>query len=300
MSPFDPFGVRSQWFGIFSAGIHPFNWTVSVNASWVHFSQESGTIRQDGRSDVRVWATIDWEDCPSGTGQMVLVNITSSKHTATPYLRQTQYGTQYGMPQLMLPVNHTKVPSNFSNGYVESDGHVTIEMEHWSSVSTSDEVSYEVIPGLSRFFSGVTIFSVTAPSLSTSSAPALDYKLYKFSDLSDGVVHPESLINITLVLTTSLNTIPERPLKYAMQFDDQTTQKVHYIIDRPAGATPLGWEDAVSNSAWCSTTNWTYTHPGEHRLGVWALEPGMVMNTAWISLGGIRDSYLGPPESMRV
>jgi hypothetical protein len=85
-----------------------------------------------------------------------------------------------------------------------------------------------------------------------------------------------------------------------MQFDDQGIQRVHYIIDQPAGATPLGWEDAVGNNAWMSTTNWTYTHPGEHRLRIWALEPAMVMNSAWINLGGIKDSYLGPPESMRV
>ena len=300
MSPFDPYGVSSQWFEIFSMGTHAFDWNATANASWVHFSQESGTIRPDGKSDMRVWATIDWENCPPGSGQMVLVNVSSSKRTDTLYAQQTQYGTQYGMPQLMLPVNHTKVPSNFSNGYVESDGHITIEMEHWSSVSSGDEVNYEVIPGLSRTLSGVTLFPVTAPSLSPSTAPMLEYKLYTFSDLSNGVVFPTNLINVTLVLTTSLNTIPERPLKYAVQFDDQDVQQVHYIIDQPAGATPLGWEDAVSNNAWYSTTNWTYMDPGEHSLRVWALEPAMVMNTAWINLGGIRDSYLGPPESMRV
>ena len=304
MSPFDPYGVSSQWIEIFSAGVHPFDWTIAANASWVHFSETSGSIQPDGKSDVRVWATVDWDNCPHGTGQMVLVNISSSKHTATPYLRQTQYGTQYGMPQLMLPVNNTKVSSNFQNGYVESDGHISIEMEHWSSIhrlnSSSSELSYEVIPGLSRTLSGVTIFPVTAPSLSTSTAPALEYKLYTFSDLSDGIVSPLNLINITLILTTSLNTIPERPLKYAMQFDDQDIQRVHYIIDQPAGATPLGWEDAVSNNAWMSTTNWTYMQPGEHRLRVWALEPALVMNSAWINLGGIKDGYLGPPESMRV
>jgi hypothetical protein len=304
MSPFDPYGVSSQWIEIFSAGVHPFDWTIAANASWIHFSETSGNVQPDGKSDVRVWATVDWDNCPHGTGQMVLVNISSSKHTATPYLRQTQYGTQYGMPQLMLPVNHTKVPSNFTNGYVESDGRISIEMEHWSSIhqsdSVSDEVNYEVIRGLSRTLSGVTLFPVTAPTLSTSTAPALEYKIYTFSDLSDGIVSPPNLINITLVLTTSLNTIPERPLKYAMQFDDQDIQRVHYIIDQPAGATPLGWEDAVGNNAWMSTTNWTYTHPGEHRLRIWALEPAMVMNSAWINLGGIKDSYLGPPESMRV
>ena len=301
MSPFDPYGVSSQWIEIFSAGTHSFDWKLTTNASFVHFSQMSGSLSPNGNMDIRVFATVDWDNCPPGAGQWAQVNISSSKNTATPYLRQTQYGTQYSMPQLMLPINNTRVPSNFSNGYVESDGHISIEMEHWSKISNpSSNVTYGVIPGLSRTLSGVTLFPVTAPSLLTSTAPGLEYNLYTFSSLSNGVVYPANLINVTMVMTTALNTIPERPLKYAIQFDDQDVQTVHYIIDQPAGDTPLEWEDAVSNNAWMSMTNWTYHDPGEHKLKVWALEPGMVMNGAWINLGGIRDSYLGPPESMRV
>ena len=201
----------------------------------------------------------------------------------------------------MLPINNTKVPSSFTNGYVKTDGHISMEMEHWSSISNiSPDVAYTIIPGLSRTLSGVTLFPVTASSLLTTTAPALEYNLYTFSDLSNGIVYPANLINITLVLTTSLKTIPDRPLQYAVQFDDQAVQAVQYIIDQPAGDTPLGWEDAVSNNAWMSTPNWTSHEPGEHKLKVWALEPAMVMNSAWINLGGIRESYLGPPESVRV
>ena len=299
MSPFDPYGVSTQWFEIFHTGIYPFNWKVTANASYVHFSQTSGSISPNGTTDVRVYATIDWDNCPPGGGQMVQVNISSSQNTSTLYASQTQYGTQYSMPQLMLPLNKTKLPSNFSNGYVESNAHISIEAEHWNFISNpSASHTYQVIPGLSRTLSGVTLFPVTAPSLTTSTAPALVYNLYTFSSGSD--LYPPNKINITLLTTSSLNTDPARPLRYAIQFDDQEVQTVQYIVDQPSGDNPLGWEEAVANSAWMSRTKWTYKEAGEHRLKVWALEPGVVVNSLWVDFGGMRESYLGPPESTRV
>lgn len=300
MMPFDPYGVSQQWIEIFSVGPKAFGWNITSNASFVSFSQTSGQFSTGSADDVRLYAKLDWDRCPEGSG-MVMVNISSIQDNSTQFRQGTQYGTQYSMPQLMLPYNNTKAPSSFSNGFVESDGHLTIELERYSNIGEgSSDVHYEVIPGLSRTLSGITLFPVTADSQTTEEAPFLEYKLYTFSDLSTGIVSPPNLINITIATTTSLNTIPERPLRYAVQFDDEDIQTVQYVIDQPDGANPVGWLTAVADSAWKSTTNFTYSGPGEHMLRVWALEPGVVLNTAWIDLGGIRDSYLGPPESFRV
>lgn len=292
-TPFDPYGVSSQWIDIFSMGTNAFAWNITSNASFVSFSQTSGFISPNS-SDLRIYASVDWENCPPGSG-MVLVNISSSENTSTQYIAQTEYGTQYAMPQLMLPYNHTQAPSSFS-GFVESDATISIELEHFSAITgNSSTVSYNVIPGLSRTLSGVTLFPVTADSQSTDSGPALEYNLYTFTNSTPGGV-----VNVTIITTPSQNTIPARPLKYAVQFDQQDAQTVQYIIDQPAGALPLGWDAAVSDSAWTSTTNFTYAGAGAHTLKVWALEPGLVLNSAWINLGGILPSYLGPPESMRI
>ncbi|KAK5110553.1 hypothetical protein LTR62_005745 [Meristemomyces frigidus] len=298
-TPFDPYGVSSQWIDIFSMGTKPFSWKISANASFVSFSQTSGQLSPNGTTDARVWAIVDWTKCPKGSG-MVMINVTASEAQPTMYDQQTLYGTQYSMPQLMLPYNYTSLPSNFTNGFVESDGHLSIELEHWSSNTSTTTlnttgVTYHVLPGLSRTLSGVTLFPVTADSQTISTGPVLTYNLYTFTPTT-----ASNVANITIVTTTSLNTNPSRPLKYAIQFDDLPPQTIQYIFDQPGGANPTGWLTAVANSAWTSTTNFTYSGPGEHRLKVWALEPGMVLNTAWVNLGGMRPSYLGPPESYRV
>ncbi|EMC99548.1 glycoside hydrolase family 115 protein [Baudoinia panamericana UAMH 10762] len=299
-TPFDPYGVSSQWIDIFSMGTKAFTWNITANASFVTFSQSSGSLSPNGTTDIRIWATVNWSQCPPGRG-MVVINVTTTESQPTMYDQQTLYGTQYAMPQLMLPYNNTVIPSSFQNGFVESDAHITIEMEHWSNITTPSAsgpaVNYTVIPGLSRTLSGVTLFPVTAPSLSTTTGPALTYNLYTFSQ---NTTFGTGNLTVTIATTTSLNTIPDRPLRYAVQLDNQTVKTVQYIIDQPAGANPTNWGTAVANSAWVSSTNFTYTGPGAHTLKVWALEPAMVLNTAWIDLGGIRPSYLGPPESYRV
>lgn len=294
MTTFDPYGLSTQWLEVFSMGTQATNYNITANATFVNFTQISGRLLPDGSQDARIHATFDWDNCPEGSG-MVLVNISSTQDNATMFTQQTQYGTQYSMPQLMLPYNNVKVPSNFSNGFVESDGHISIELEHYSSITAkSNDTTYEVIPGLSRTLSGITLFPVTADSQLLPKAAGLEYNLYTFNDmLSNGT-------NITIVTTPSLNTIPDRPLKYAVQFDEEAIQTVQYVIDQPAGANPLGWNAAVADNSWQTTTDFTYSGPGEHTLRVWALEPGVVLNTAWIDLGGVRQSYLGPPESMRI
>ena len=301
--PFDPYGVSTQWIDIFATGTGvPTDWNISANASWVSFSETSGSLAADGSTDAHVWVTVDWDAVPEGANHMVLVNISTSEDDTDLYSEQTTYGTQYAMPQLMLPINNTAAPDSFSNGFVESDGHIVIEAEHWSNpINPSDDLTYEILPGSGRTLSGVTLFPVTADSQTPEEGPGLEYNIYTFTD--PAYVHALSengKLNITLVTTTSLNTIPDRPLKYAVQLDDQPVQSVVYIEDQPEGANPTGWLAAVANNAWTSTTRWDYEEAGEHTLRVWALEPGVVMTTLWVNLGGVRTSYLGPLESERV
>ena len=99
-TPFDPYGVSSQWIDIFSMGIYPFGWNITSNASFVSFSQSAGSLSPTGTQDVRIYATVDWKACPPGAG-MVMINVTSNPPMDNAYEKQTRYGTQYNMPQLV-------------------------------------------------------------------------------------------------------------------------------------------------------------------------------------------------------
>jgi hypothetical protein len=54
------------------------------------------------------------------------------------------YGN-YGPPQVQITLDKTAVPAYFTTGFVESDGHVSIEAEHSTRNSSVNCVSYMII-----------------------------------------------------------------------------------------------------------------------------------------------------------
>ncbi|MCJ1309382.1 hypothetical protein MMC25_003041 [Agyrium rufum] len=272
----DTYGPN-RWIDIYSRGTGAFTFNVSTGASYVKATPSTGTVKADGKSDVRVIISVDWSKAPAGSSSL-LMNVTSSD----------DYGS-YNMPTIMLPVNNTKVPSGF-HGFVESDGHISIEAEHTTKNTSTKAVSYGVIPSYGRTLSGVTLFPVTADSQTAPDGPMLQYSMYVFT---------KTLANITVYTSPSLNTIPARPLAYAISVDDGKPSTVYLTPTYTLGALPTAWNTAVSNAVWQNTTSAAVT-PGAHTLNLWALEPGVVFQKIVVDMGGVRPSYLGPPESMIV
>jgi hypothetical protein len=62
----------------------------------------------------------------------------------------------------------------------------------------------------------------------------------------------------------------------------------------------MDWETTVANNARHSRTTHRIGAPGYHTLKVWMVDPGVVLQKIVVNAGGLRPSYLGPPESVRV
>lgn len=300
LPPMSPYGTSTQrYIEVWARGVNSFNWNISADP-FVKVSKAAGSIlpKPEANSQTRLYITIDWDKCPPGSGISVL-NISSSRN----------YGTQYSMPSIIVPYNHTAAPSSFKAGFIEDDAHVSMEAAHYTratkgSGSGAIAPHYINLPNYGRAASGaMALMPVLAPSLSLSTAPALEYDFYTFTNTTS-----TKPANVTFYLSPSLNTSPKRPLKYAYAIDDRKPQTVGYVCDdcndKKSGVEqsqylPAGWEVAVSNNAWTSSSNATIA-AGKHTLTFYALEPGVVLMKTVIDLGGIRPSYLGPPESQMV
>jgi hypothetical protein len=133
----------------------------------------------------------------------------------------------------------------------------------------------------------MTPFPPTAPSRAPSAtSPRLEYRVHLFST-GDLAVH------LTIAPTQAF--VPGRGLRCAVSFDDEAPQ----VVDAHASRTTADWERAVKDAAYVLTTRHRVARPGSHVLKVWMVDPGVVLEKIVVDAGGVRPSYLGPPESFR-
>jgi glycosyl hydrolase family 115 len=92
-----------------------------------------------------------------------------------------------------------------------------------------------------------------------------------------------------------LNFVPGRGLRYATSFDDQPPQ----IIDVLARNSLADWEKSVADSVRKVKSTHILATPGYHTLKFWMVDPGVALQKLVVDLGGVKPSYLGPPESYR-
>lgn len=292
MPPMDPYGPSTRWIDIFQRGSSPFNYKV-VASPGVKVTPSSGTLAtSSSNTDQRLLVSVDWSKWPMGSS-MASINISTTTPSGKYISTGNPYGN-YGEPQILLPINKTSVPKGF-HGFVESDGTISMEAEHFSSnQSAGSGAHYEIIPGYGRTLSGVTLLPFLASSQSPNTgSPHLRYNFHTFTA---GV----SNANVTVYMGAALNTNSERPLKYAVSVDSAKPQVVQPIPATILGTYPDLWSDMVSNAVATNTTMHDLSMVGSHVLNLWILEPGLTVQKIVVDMGGVRSSYLGPPESMRV
>ena len=88
-------------------------------------------------------------------------------------------------------------------------------------------------------------------------------------------------------------------LRYAVSIDDAPPQVVNMHADGStrAGDSNRAWEQMVANNVNVSVSRHRVSAPGEHVLKVWMIDPGVVLQRIVVDAGGLKPSYLGPPES---
>ncbi|ANB12661.1 hypothetical protein AWJ20_923 [Sugiyamaella lignohabitans] len=285
--PMDPYGPSTRYVDIFSRERKCSKWELKSEVDYVTITPSSGTVCGTDSADSRAHIHVDWTRAPAGSSQVkVAFSFVPSDKTPRSF-----GGTHEGHMGLYVPLNNTKIPTDYKDGFIESDRHVSIEAEHYSKNTSSDEAHYVTIPNFGHTLSGVTLYPVLAGLQHAPSSPYLEYDIYTFS--------PTTLANITVYTAPSLNFNGEgRPLKYAIAVDDETPKIVQVVPSSEYGQLPEGWEEAVSNNYWTPSSSHLIS-PGAHKIKVWAVEPGVVFQKLVVDLGGVRDSYFGPPESRR-
>jgi hypothetical protein len=140
----------------------------------------------------------------------------------------------------------------------------------------------------------MSIFPVTAPSVSPpKGSPRLEYKMYLFDS---------GQVKIETILSPTLNFVSGRGLRFGLSLDDRPPEIVTAVPENYSvglGDGNRDWEKTVSDGVRIVTTPLAVEKPGEHTLKVWMVDPGVVLQKIVVDCGGVKPSYLGPPESFR-
>ncbi|KAF7558243.1 hypothetical protein G7Z17_g156 [Cylindrodendrum hubeiense] len=275
--PVDPYMPPSErrYLDIFTRDNGTFSYKITANTSYVTVSNSKGTLTAPGeKSDIRSRISVDWSRAPKGLSWVGLKVAAANGQATTA----------------VLPVNKTSVPGKF-HGYVESGGVVSIEAEHYADAEKKSGLSYTTVPHYGRTLSGVKLWPVTADSQTPSSAPKLTYSFHTFNSCNSA--------RVMVFLGATLNHDPSRPLKYAFSIDGGDAVTVQPVPNTPMGSVPDGWEDAVIPGGWTSIST-VKLSSGSHKLSLWLLEPGVIVQKLVIDVGGFKESSLGPLESYKI
>ncbi len=256
LPPFDLFNQQSRYIDIFNRGRQPFVFSATTSVPWIMLSESQGTIEKDRR----VWVSVDWKKAPLG--------FTSGS------LKIARSGTQ----EVVVNVNAFR-PQDLTreslDGFVESDGYVSMEAVHYSKKVDRPSARWERIDDLGRTLSSMSVFPVTAESVTpTRDSPRLEYKLYLFDPRT---------VEVEAILAPTLNFVSGRGLRYAISFDDEAPQ----VIDALAENSVEAWGTSVKDSVRKVRSTHLLAKSGYHTLKFWTVDPGVVLQKLVVNLEGM-------------
>jgi hypothetical protein len=268
---FDVFSQQAHYIEIFNRGKKSFNFRAQAAEPWVRLSSAGGKVEDQ----TRIWVSIDWSKAPkdsaqgtveiSGTGRNVMVEAEA--------------------------FNPSEPRRSSLRGFVEGKGFVSIQAEHYTRKSDFGTNRWIKIEDYGRTASAMrTTGHIDAPSATPGrDSPCLEYEMYLFKT---------GEVDVQAIFGPTLNFMPDRGLRYAVSFDKKSPEIVTLVPQNfSAQNGNRDWEKSVEDNARFSHTTHTIAKPGYHTLKIWMVDPGVVLERIVVDAGGVKPSYLGPPES---
>ena len=264
---FDVFTQFSHYIDIFNKGDTAFSWSATPSQPWVMLDTAYGTLS----TEQRLWVSIDWDNVPLGTNTAEIV-IDGANSTATVSIEA---------------FNPASPRPNEINGFVSSNGCVSIEAENYTGKIDKPDASWHRVSTLGTSGETMLILPASAqsrPNVSDiiANSPALEYDVY----LWDAGTMPVTVLCLPTHAATT-----ERGLRYAVAFDAQAPQ----IIEFDTAEWSSQWTLNVLQGAAITQSDHAVAQPGSHKLKIWMVDPGVVLDK--IIIGDYKSSRLGPPET---
>lgn len=267
MPEFDPANDQNYYIDIINRGKKTLEYTLNTQEQWLRISKTSGSVRYHEK----VFVSIDWSKAPGGV--------------AIGHIDILGAGTRY---TVQVPINN---PSADISGFVENNGYVSINANHFSRKYSNGIISWDIVPNLGRTGSSVIVqpSNLSRQEL-TKNSPRLEYDFW---------VKEAGKIKVHHYLSPTQDFRKSDGLHFAVSIDQEAPLVINMNEGerKPDYEYAEWWTESVGDHIKIKLSEHYLLDPGKHTLKVWMIDPGIVFQQFVIDTGSLRSSYLGPPES---
>jgi hypothetical protein len=262
----------SYFVDVFNSGIEPLSWKTSVDKPWVKLSETSGqTATQE-----RIMVSIDWDSISTNDTLNATIQIE---------LDNEKYA-----------VNVKVVKPDWEvageNSFVEDNGIVSVEAEHFSKQRQTEAANWTLIQSLGRMSDAMGTFPVTAASFrltDLNKAPSVSYDFYSTST-------GDANLYFYCIPTLPIN--DDYQLRFAVSIDDQEPVVVNAMLKDEMDEENPEWKENVLRAVTIRNVKVLISEQGKHTLKVTMIDPGVVLDKIAIAFTEEQHSYFGARETM--
>ena len=290
---FNAYTDSEYFIDVFLKGNSELEWNAEVQSEWIKLTSSKGKLNSD-KPEQRLWVSIDWDKVPVGENKKEpplghdyqLIPPSYKVNSAIKfYTKDTTItiGVSVFNPKL-------KELENFK-GFVEDKGFVSIHAENYSKDYPGKQANWEVFEGLGYTGNVITALPRNVESNLTTTdilnkSPMLEYDFYTFN-FGHANVYLQAIPTHAFHKGTGV--------KCAVAIDDADP----VIVDFQTFGRSDEWKQNVLKNATIKSTNQIVNKAGKHKLKVWMVDPGVMIDKILIDLGGWKKSYTFPPESIK-
>ncbi|EUC34427.1 glycoside hydrolase family 115 protein [Bipolaris zeicola 26-R-13] len=265
----NPYGPQSRTFELYLRSPKKLTWKVESPVGWMPVNASGILDPTSEGQDQLIQVMVDWRLVPKDFDDEVLLVLHSDLGD---------------YENIHVPVKYRSIPSRFV-GHVEADQLISIPATHFAN---KDATGCWRHPYLGREASGAVSFRMQ-PNSGLQSCELL-YPFYTFTSTTQASLY--------LYFTLTLDVNPTSPALYGLSLDGKEVG-MHRLVQQPkkAGELPAGWLESVMDCVWIKKHQVNLGDAGTHTLKILLQDENMALEKIVIDLGGVRESYLGPPTS---
>ncbi|MGM9937055.1 MAG: glycosyl hydrolase 115 family protein, partial [Candidatus Ornithomonoglobus sp.] len=254
---------------IFNCGTRSFDWKITSDKDWVIFNKTNGTVYDDDR----IYAGIDWDKAPDGKS--------AAEITVTRYIGENAVQSK----TIDVKVNND-IKELPEKTYAEANGYVSIEAEHFTASVENGSYRWQEQDDFGRSGTSMKLMPDAADSISDNSA----YLEYDVNFESTGT------FNVDVYRMPTLN---ERgSVNFALGIDEAAPTLLegnNTYYNNSSGTDK--WGKSILNNVEVLTAEVSISEKGIHKIRLYGVDTGVVIDKIVITTGEKHDSFYGAPES---